>query len=149
MRAVSWVFAVIGGCALVVAVVGNLIDGDPAGPAGCSSARRRFYAVGLAGAFRGRGHPVAVWLLASGSLFMLNTCLGDVVLRHAGTAAGWVVLAAICADTAGQVAGIGLIGLFPTGRVDRTWQRAVLIVTANCGAAASVLRDGLQSGGPS
>ncbi len=30
MRAVRWVFAAIGGCALIVAVVGNLVEGDAA-----------------------------------------------------------------------------------------------------------------------
>ena len=129
MRAVSWVFAVIGGCALLVGVVGNLVNADPAGAGWYLIGPAPLYSVGLAGAFRGRGHPVAVWLLAGGSLTMLNTCLGDVVLRHAGTAAGWVVLAVICADTASEVAGLGLLGLFPTGRIDRTWQRVVLIVS--------------------
>jgi signal transduction histidine kinase len=140
MRAVSWVFAIIGGCALVVGVVGNLVAGDPAGAGWYLIGPAPLYAVGLAGAFRGRGHPVAIWLLVSGSLTMVNSCLGDVVLRHAGPAtAGWVVFAAICADTASQAAGIGLIGLFPTGRPDRTWQRAVLIVAAALAVLVPVL----------
>ncbi len=131
MRAVSWVFAVVGGCALIVAVVGNLIDGNPAGAGWILIGPAPLYAVGLAGAFRGRGHPVAVWLLAGGSLTMLNGCLGDVVLPHVGLAAvGWVGFVAMCAGTASEVAGIGLIGLFPAGRPDRTGQRAVLIIAA-------------------
>ena len=51
MRAVSWVFALIGGCALTVAVVGNLIDGDPAGAGWVLIGPAPIYAVGLAGAF--------------------------------------------------------------------------------------------------
>ncbi len=140
MRAVSWVFAVVGGCAMVVAVVVNLIDGDPAGAGWVLIGPAPLYAVGLAGAFRGRGHPVAVWLLAGGSLFMLNSCLGDVVLPHVGpAAAGWVVFMAICTDTAGEVVAIGLIGLFPTGRPDRTGQRAVLLIAAALAVLVPVL----------
>jgi len=139
MRAVSWVFAVVGGCALIVAVVGNLAGGDLAGAGWVLVGPAPIYAVGLAGAFRGRGHPVAVWLLAAGSLFMLNGCLGDVLLPHAGAASGWVAFAALCADTASEVAGIGLIGLFPTGRPDRAWQRAVLIAAGGLALLVPVL----------
>ena len=140
MRAVSWVFAVVGGCALVVAVVGNLMDGDPAGAGWMLIGPAPFYAVGLAGAFRGRGHPVAVWLLAAGSLDMVSQCLGDVVLMHVGfAAAGWVIFAAMCAGNGSQVAGMGLIGLFPTGRPDRKGQRAVLITAAALGVLIPVL----------
>jgi signal transduction histidine kinase len=140
MRAASWAFAVIGGCALIVGVVGNLMDGHPAAAGWLLTGLGPLYAVGLAGAFRGRGQPVAVWLLAGGSLALVNSCLGAVVLRHIGSsAAGWVILAAICANTASLVAGIGLIGLFPTGRPDRTWQRTVLIVAAALAVLVPVL----------
>ncbi|MGN6795768.1 MAG: histidine kinase [Streptosporangiaceae bacterium] len=140
MRAVSWVFAVIGGCALVVGVVGNLVDGDPAGAGWFLIGPAPLYAVGLAGAFRGRGHPVAVWLLAGGSLDMVNECLSGVVLPHVGfSVVGWVILAAICCGNASAVAGIGLIGLFPTGRPDRAGERAVLTVAAVLAVAVSIL----------
>jgi signal transduction histidine kinase len=140
MRAVSWVFAIIGGCALVAAVVGNLVAGDPAGAGWYLIGPGPFYAVGLAGAFRGRGHPVAAWLLAAGSLDLASQCLGDVVLHHvAFAAAGWVIFVAMCAGSGSQVAGMGLIGLFPTGRPDRTWQRAVLIMAAALAVLIPVL----------
>ncbi|MGI9006038.1 MAG: hypothetical protein ACR2FU_07540 [Streptosporangiaceae bacterium] len=140
MRAISWVFAVLGGGALIVTVVGNLIGGDPAGAGFALVGPAPIYAVGLAGAFRGRGHPVAVWLLAGGSLFMLNGSLDDVVLKHAGPAtAGWVVFGAMCAETGSQVAGMGLVGLFPTGRPDRKGQRAVLIAAAVLAVLVPVL----------
>jgi hypothetical protein len=45
------------------------------------------YAAGLAGALRGRGHPVAAWLLAGGSLDMVSECLGDVALPRIGPVA--------------------------------------------------------------
>ena len=131
MRAVSWVFAVIGGCALLVGVVGNLVNGDPPGAGWYLIGPAPLYAVGLAGILRGRGHPVAVWLLAGGSLDLVSQCLGDVVLTHVGfAAAGWIIFAAMCAGSGSQVAGMGLIGLFPTGRPDRKGQRAALITAA-------------------
>ena len=147
MRAVSWVFAVVGGCALVVAVVGNLVDGDPAGAGWILIGPAPLYAVGLAGAFRGRGHPVAVWLLAGGSLVMLSQCLGDVVLTHAGSRPRAGSSSRDCARTRSQVAGIGLIGLFPTGRPDRTWQRAVLIAAGGLALLMPVLVLVVQPGG--
>jgi signal transduction histidine kinase len=139
MRAVRWVFAAIGGCALIVAVVGNLVEGDAAAAGWVLIGPAPIYAVGLAGAFRGRGHPVALWLLAGGSLFMLNECLSDVALQHVGhAAAGWVMLAGMCAGNTAIVAGIGLIGLFPTGRPDRAGQRAALIIAASLGVLLPV-----------
>src|SRR5262249_24115492 len=131
MRAVSWVFGLIGGCALIVAVVGNLVAGDLGAAGWVLIGPAPIYAVGLAGAFRGRGHPVAVWLLAGGSLDLLNECLSDIVLPHVGPpAAGRGVLAGMCAGTTAIVTGIGLIGLFPTGRPDRAGQGAVLVIAA-------------------
>jgi signal transduction histidine kinase len=140
MRAVSWAFAVIGGCALVAGVVGHLVDANPAGAGVYLIGPAPLYAVGLTGAFRGRGHPVAVWLLAGASLFTLYGCLDDVVLDHVGfAAAGWVIVAAMCAVNGSLVAGMGLIGLFPTGKPDRTWQRAVLITAGALAVLIPVL----------
>jgi signal transduction histidine kinase len=140
MRAVRWVFAVIGGCALVVAVVGTLVDGDRAGAGWILIGPAPIYAVGLAGALRGRGHPVGAWLLACGSLFMVTECLSSVVLPSVGFAgAGWVVFAAMCTGCASEVAGMGMIGLFPAGRPDRTWQRWVLIIAAVLAVLVPVL----------
>jgi signal transduction histidine kinase len=132
MRAVSLAFAVIGGCALVVAVVANLVAGDPAGAGWVLIGPGPLYAVGLAGAFRGPGRRVAAWLLATGALFMLDVCLGDGVLpviTHSSLA--WiVVLVRVCAADACMVAGIGLIGLFPTGKPERSAERWILAAAA-------------------
>ncbi len=131
MRAVRWVFAVVGGCALIASVVGSLVQGDPAGAGWELIGPGPIYAVGLAGAFRGRGHPVALWLLAGGSLELIGECLDGVVLPHTSlAAAGWVALAAMCAGPPSEFAGLGLIGLFPTGRPDRRGERTVLGVAA-------------------
>jgi hypothetical protein len=133
MRAVCTVLAIIGGCALVAAVVIELAAGDPAGVAWVLAGPTPFYAAGLVGAFRGPGHRVAAWLLASGALFMLGVCLGDAIdlPAVAGSSFAWfAVPAGECASNASVVAGIGLIGLFPTGVPDRRGERWVLRTAA-------------------
>jgi signal transduction histidine kinase len=134
MRAVSIVLAVIGGCALVAAVVIELATGNAAGVAWVLAGPTPFYAAGLVGAFRGPGHRVAAWLLASGALFMLGVCLGDAATdlpAVAGSSFAWLaVLVGEWASSASVVAGIGLIGLFPTGVPDRRGERWVLWTAA-------------------
>jgi signal transduction histidine kinase len=131
MRAVRWVFAVVGGCALIASVVGFLVQGDPLGAGWELIGPGPIYAVGLAGAFRGRGHPVALWLLAGASLEVVGECLNGVVLPYVSLAtARWVVLAATCASTLSIFAGFGLIALFPAGRPDRSAERIVFRVAA-------------------
>jgi signal transduction histidine kinase len=131
MRAVRWVFAVVGGCALIASVIAFMVQGDPLGAGWELIGPGPIYAVGLAGAFRGRGHPVALWLLAGASLEVVGECLNGVVLPHTSLpAAGWVALAATCASTLSIFAGFGLIGLFPAGRPGRPGERTVLGVAA-------------------
>src|SRR5205809_1024809 len=69
MRAICIVLAVIGGCALVAAVVIELATGNAAGVGWVLAGPTPFYVAGLVGAFRGPGHRVAVWLLAAGATF--------------------------------------------------------------------------------
>jgi signal transduction histidine kinase len=135
MRAVCIALAAIGGCALAVAVVIELAVGDPAGVGWLLIGPAPFYVAGLVGAFRRPGHRVAAWLLACGAMFMLAVCLGDVLPVVTGFSAWLVLLAAEIAGNASVVAGIGLIGLFPTGRPQRRGERWVL----GAGAAMAVL----------
>ena len=134
MRVVCIVLAVIGGCALAAAVAIELATGNPGGAAWVLVGPAPFYAVGLAGTFRRPGHRVAAWLLAAGATFMLGVCLGDAVTDLpvvAGSSFAWIaVLAGECASNASVVAGIGLIGLFPTGVPDRRGERLVLHTAA-------------------
>jgi signal transduction histidine kinase len=140
VRAVSLVFAIIGGCALVAAVVAELVAGDPAGVGWVLIGPAPFYAVGLAGAFRGPGRGVAAWLLASGALFMLDVCLGGVLQFVTYSSLAWVVvLVRTCAAVASVVTGIGLIGLFPTGKTARPAERWVIAVTAPVALALPLL----------
>jgi signal transduction histidine kinase len=143
MRAISFVLAVIGGCALVAAVVIELAAGNAAGVGWVLVGPTPFYVAGLVGVFRGPGHRVAAWLLAAGATFMLGVCLGDALTDLpvvAGASFAWaVVLAGQCASNASVVAGIGLIGLFPTGVPQRPGERWVLRTTAAMAVALPVL----------
>ncbi len=134
MRAVCTVLAIIGGCALAAAVAIELATGHPAGVGWVLLGPAPFYAVGLAGTLRGRGHPVAAWLLAAGTTFMLGICLGDAIIdlpAVAGSDLAWIVLLiGECASNASVVAGIGLIALFPTGVPHRRVERLVLRTAA-------------------
>jgi signal transduction histidine kinase len=141
MRAVCAVLAAIGGCALVVAVAVGLATGDLAGTGWVLVGPAPFYVAGLVGVVRGPGRRVAAWLLAAGAMFMLAVCLGDVVpsLIHDSSYAWAVVLAREWAGNASVVAGIGLVGLFPTGVTQRPVERRVLGTAAVAAALLPVL----------
>jgi signal transduction histidine kinase len=144
MRAISIALAVIGGCALVAAVVIELATGNAAGVGWILAGPAPFYVAGLVGVFRGRrGNRVAVWLLAAGATFMLGVCLSDAVTDLpvvAGASFAWiVVLAGFCASNASVAAGVGLIGLFPTGVPERPGERWALRITAAMAVGLPVL----------
>jgi signal transduction histidine kinase len=140
MRAVSAVLAVIGGCALAAAVAIQLAP-DPAGAGWVLVGPGPFYAVGLVWVLRRPGQRVAVWLLASGTTFLVDVCVSDAVLPLLrGMSYAWVVsLIGAWASTGSSVAGIGLIGLFPTGMPQRTAERWVLRIVAAAAALLPVL----------
>jgi signal transduction histidine kinase len=134
MRAVCVVLAIIGGCALAVAVPVDVASGNLGAAGWVLVGAAPFYAVGLVGAFRGPGRRVGAWLLATGAMSLLDACLTD-ALAGQRSVAGWsyawvVVLMGQCASNAGVVAGIGLIGLFPTGVPQRRGERLVLKAAA-------------------
>jgi signal transduction histidine kinase len=136
MRPVSALLAVIGGCALVAAVASDLAS-DPAGAGWVLVGPGPFYAVGLVWVLRRPGQRVAVWLLACGTAFLVDVCVGDALLPllH-GMSYAWVAwLIGAWASNGSAVAGIGLIGLFPTGMPQRTAERWVLRIAT----AAAVL----------
>ena len=137
MRAVCAVLAAIGGCALAAAVVADLAGGNPAAAGWVLVGPAPFYVAGLVGAFRGPGQRTWIWLLAAGSMFMLSVCFDDVVVPAvAGSSFAWVAaLVREWAGSASVVAGIGLIGLFPTGTPQRRGERWVLRIASAMAAA--------------
>ncbi len=91
------------------------------------------------------------WLVGVGAAFGASTALGDVFLpmaeRHWGTGSSMTaIIALLCqwAGTANAVAAIGMIGLFPTGRPERGYERAV-IWTSAVAAALLPLLDAVSS----
>jgi hypothetical protein len=71
---------------LAVAVAIGLATGDLAGAGWALVGPAPFYVAGLVGVVRGPGRRAAAWLLASGAMFVLAVCLGDVVPLLANTA---------------------------------------------------------------
>src|SRR5215470_157826 len=130
MRAICMVLAIIGGCALAVAVPVDLATGNLGAAGWVLVGAAPFYAVGLVGAFRGPRRRVGAWLLATGAMSLLETCLIDALAHQpavAGASYAWVVvLIGNWASNAGVIAGVGLIGLFPTGAAQRRGERLVL-----------------------
>jgi signal transduction histidine kinase len=141
MRPVSAVLAVIGGCALVAAVAIQLSPG-PAGGGWVLVGPGPLYVVGLVWVLRRPGQRVAVWLLATGSVFLLEVCLGDAVLPLVhGWSFAWLValVRAWASNGAVVVGGIGLFGLLPTGTPQRAAERWTLGIAAVVGVALPVL----------
>jgi signal transduction histidine kinase len=141
MRPVSAALAVTGGIALAAAVAIELTIGDPSSAGWALMGPGPFYAVGLVATLRRPDHPMSTWLLAAGTAFVVQACLGDGVLPEVG---GWslawvVVLAGEWAGSAFVVAQIGMIGLFPTGAADRQGARWTLRITALVGLLLPVL----------
>lgn len=134
MRPVCVVLAIIGGCALAVTVPIELATGNLSGVGWVLLGPAPFYAVGLIGTFRSARPRVAAWLLATGAMSLLETCLIDALAHQpavAGASYAWlVVLIGQCASNAGVIAGMGLIGLFPTGVPHGRGERLVLEATA-------------------
>lgn len=170
MRVVYVFFAVIGGCALVAATAMEIAVGQPgnivwglvsapfyvAGLAGVLSGRTRARVpdpdaggrsaglpIGAGAAGRASGRDVSAWLLASGALFLVDTCVGDALgdVPGVGTSS-WAWALVLLADIAGNgsvVAGIGLIGLFPAGVPETRAERGVLGGAAAVAVALPVL----------
>ena len=98
---------------------------------------------GAGTAGRASGRDVSAWLLASGALFLVGTCIGDALGDVPGVAqSSWAWALVLLADIAGNgavVAGIGLVGLFPAGVPETRAERGVLGGAATVAVAVPVL----------
>jgi signal transduction histidine kinase len=134
MRAVCVFLAIVGGCALVAGTWIALAVGHPGDAAWMLVGVAPMYLAGLIGAFLRRGHRIAFWLIAGGALSAVGDCLGNSITdlpAVAGSASAWLVLlVAECVSNLSVVAGIGLIGLFPTGVPQSRAERVVLRTSA-------------------
>jgi signal transduction histidine kinase len=135
MRPVSAVLAVTGGIALAAAVAIELVNGNSQAAVWLLIGPGPFYAVGLAAALWRPDHPMSAWLLAGGTLFVMDSFLGDAVLPAVGGSSwAWVVaLVWGWVANANIVAGAGTIGLFPTGVADGRGARWTLRIAVLLG----------------
>ncbi len=131
MRAFRVVLAVVGACAVVLAVAVNLASGHYTDAGWVLVVPLPFYAVGLFAYLHRPGHPAVGWMLAAGA----GTVVGFAGDRLMPAAANWpaawmLVMLGQWVGYATVLAGAGFIGLFPAGRVDRQHERWVLGVAA-------------------
>ena len=147
MRAVWAGFTAVGAVALVATVSVDLARGDLSGAGWMLAGPGPFWAAGVIGAWRQPGRRAWLWLLAAGALFMADSCFDEIVMPAVvGRPADWLVwVIRNWLGAAAIVAGLGMIGLFPTGRAERGYERWVLGTSA---ALAAVLPLVLLVTGP-
>jgi signal transduction histidine kinase len=96
-----------------------------------------FLVLGVAGFLRQPENRMVWWLVGVGAAFSCETALGDVFLPMAEN--HWGVTSSVTAAiallehwsaVAGPVAGVGLFGLFPSGRPERAYERVVIWTVA-------------------
>lgn len=141
MRLFCWFLAVAGAAALVVTAVIDLGWGDPGHAVWVLVGPGPFYLVGLLAWLRRPDHPVVRWLLAVGTGFAVSVCLSDsTVPRIAGDAAATpVLMVSHWAGSMTVVASVGLLGLFPSGRVERGLERWMLLLVGGVAAVLPIL----------
>ena len=163
MRAAIAALAVLGYGALAAALGVSLAAGDGSEVGWILVGPLPFCVVGAIGFLRRPENRVVWWLVGVGAAFGAQTALGDVFLpmaeRHWGTGASITALVALpCqwAGTANAVAAIGMIGLFPSGRPQRGYERvviwtsavvAVLVPLLDAVSAANIALTGLPGQG--
>ena len=137
MRAAIAALAVLGYGALAAALGVSLATGDGSEVGWILVGPLPFCVIGAIGFLRRPENRVVWWLVGVGAAFGAQTALGDVFLpmaeRHWGTGASITALVALLcqwAGTANAVAVIGMIGLFPSGRPQRGYERVVIWTSA-------------------
>ena len=119
-----------------------------------------FWLIGLIAYLRQPGRPVVWWLVCVGVAFGCDIALGDVFLPLA--AEHWGITSSVTAaiallslwfGVAAPVAGVGLVGLFPSGRPERAYERVVIWTVVLVGfllplLQAASLADISSDGGP-
>ena len=123
MRAIVAAFAALGGVVILAAFVVSVARGDGAEAEWLLLGPLPFWLIGLVGYLRQPRNPVVWWLVGVGVAFGCDIALGDVFLplaeEHWGTTSSITAAIALLhqwAGAAAPVAGVGLIGLFPSGR---------------------------------
>jgi signal transduction histidine kinase len=160
MRAIIAATAALGGGLLIAAFVVSAVHGDVSEAYWLLLGPLPFLAIGLAGYLRQPGRPVTWWLVGTGAAFGCDLSIGDVFLpmaeNHWGVtspATATIALVHHWLAVAAPVAAVGLIGLFPSGRPERRYERAAIWAVALAGFVLPLLEavslaDIAPSGGP-
>src|ERR1044071_4391840 len=135
MRAVWAGLTAGGGGAPAATVSVELAHGDTGGAGWMLLGPGPFWAAGVIGAWRQPSRRAWLWLLATGALFMANSGADDIFTPPMlGGHTDWLFwLARNWLGGGASLAGLGMIGLFPTGRTEKTYERWAL------GASAAVI----------
>jgi signal transduction histidine kinase len=160
MRAIIAAVAALGGGLLIAAFAVSAVQGDTSEAYWLVLGPLPFLAIGLAGYLRQPGRPVTWWLADTGAAFAGDVSIGDVFLpmaeNHWGVtspATATIALAHHWIAIAAPVAAVGLIGLFPSGRPERGYERAAVWTVALAGLLIPLLEavtraDIAPAGGP-
>jgi signal transduction histidine kinase len=143
VRAVHAVLAVLGGCAVAAAIAVDVTQGRLASAGWVAVGPLPFYAVGLAAYLNQPDSRAVRWLLAVGVGFATEVALCDGLRALAPKApAAVVVTVAVArqyAEVGSSFAGLGLLGLFPSGRPERPVERRLLWIAAVWGLLLPVV----------
>jgi signal transduction histidine kinase len=160
MRAIVAALAALGGGVILAAFVVSVARGDGSEAQWLLLGPMPFWLIGLIAYLRQPGRPVVWWLVGVGVAFGCNVALGDVFLplaaEHWGTtssATAAIALLYLWFGVAAPVAGVGLVGLFPSGRPERAYERVAIWTVALAGfllplLQAASMADISSDGGP-
>ena len=140
MRAIIAALAALGGGVILAACVVSVATGDSSEVYWLLIGPMSFLVLGVAGFLRQPANRMVWWLVGVGVAFGCDAALGDVFLPMAEN--HWGVTSSVTAAiallehwfaVAGPVAGVGLFGLFPSGRPERAYERVVIWTVALAG----------------
>ena len=160
MRAIVAAFAALGGGMILAAFVVSVARGDGSEAVWLLLGPLPFWLIGLIGYLRQPRRPVVWWLVGVSVAFGCDVALGDVFLPlaeyHLGATSSVTAAIALLHQwfgAAAPVAAVGLVGLFPSGRPERAYERVVIWTLALAGfllplLQAASLADISSDGGP-
>jgi signal transduction histidine kinase len=133
MRVIIAALAALGGGVILAACVVSVATGDSSEVYWLLIGPMSFLVLGVAGFLRQPENRMVWWLVGVGVAFGCDVALGDVFLPMAeshwgvtSSATAAIALLEHWLAVAGPVAGVGLFGLFPTGRPERAYERVVI-----------------------
>ncbi len=140
MRAIIAALAALGGGVILATGVVSVATGDASELYWLIVGPLPFLVLGVAGFLRQPANRMVWWLVGVGVAFGCDAALGDVFLpmaeNHWGVTASATAAIALLEHwfaVAGPVAGVGLFGLFPSGRPERAYERVVIWTVALAG----------------